>query len=241
MPEHEVAKHTKAIIETLKQPEKDWRHKLVDILIEIAIIVFAISLSLLLERWRENAHDRTTEKKFLLGLRVDLTNDIQQLKSDSTSYSNLYTGWNYLRNAGVNKIALNNDSANRYANTLINSTDFNPNDSRFEALKSSGQLNVIENDSLQNLILDLYQDKITSVKLSTSYLTLFKTQQLQPFFSKNIRFNKDGTSNLQELIEMPEMQNYLFMGNISIEAMQRYHAVITQSEKIIFMIDKQYN
>ncbi len=240
MPEHDVTKHTKAIYDTIREPGKTWKHKLGDILVEIAIIVFAISLSLLLERWRENVHDQTIEKKFLSGLRTDLQNDIKQLKADSTSYQNLYTGWNYLRNAGVNKIALNKDSANMYAGTLMNTTEFNPNNSRFEALKSSGEFNVIENDSLQDLILDLYQDKIPSVKLSTSYITLFKTQQFQPFLSKNFRFNKDGTNNLQELIEMPEVQNYLYLGNFSIEAMQRYHIVINQSLKIIDMINHQY-
>ena len=174
-------------------------------------------------------------------MRTDLQNDIVQLKADSASYFNLYTGWNYLRNAGVNKIALNKDSANMYAGTLMNTTEFNPNNSRFEALKSSGQLDVIENDSLQNLILDLYQNRITALKLSTSYITLFKTQQLQPFLSRNFRFDKDGNNNLQDLIEMPEVQNYLYLGNISIEAMERYHNAINQSIKIIDMIDKQYN
>lgn len=71
-------------------------------------------------------------------------------------------------------------------------------------------------------------------------MTLFKTQQFQPFLSKNFRFNKAGTSNLQALMETPEMQNYLFLGNVSIEVMQRYHEVINQSLKIIGMINQQY-
>jgi len=195
----------------------------------------------MVERWRENAHERAIEKKFLLGLRVDLRNDIQQLKSDSASYYYLYKGWHYLRNAGINKIALNSDSLKKYEGTLTNTTEFIPNNSRFEALKSSGQFNVIENDSLQNLILDLYQNRIASLKLTTSYITAFKTQQLLPFLSKNMRYNNsDSTSNLQEVIEMPEMQNYLLSGGFGNEAMDRYHFIIVQSSKIIEIIDKQY-
>ncbi len=241
MPEHDVTKHTKAIYDTIKEPGKTWRHKLADILVEIAIIVFAISLSLLLERWRENVHDRTIEKKFLLGLRADLQNDILQLKSDSVSYNNLYTSWNYLRHAGINKITLAGDSLKRYGSTFINTTEFVPNDSRFEALKSSGQFDVIENDSLQNMILDLYQNRIATLKLTTSYLTNIKTQQLIPFLSKNIRYSSDSTTNLQEVIEMPEMQNYLLLGGFGVEAMQRYHSIITESYQIIDLINKQYS
>ena len=241
MPEHDLTKHTKAIVNTVKDPDKSWKHKLGDILIDIAIIVFGITLSLMVERWRENAHERAIEKKFLLGLRVDLQNDILQLKSDSASYYDLNRGWHYLRNAGIRKTNLNRDSSIKYTNTLTNTTEFIPNDSRFEALKSSGQFNVIENDSLQNLILDLYQNKIASLKLTTSYITAFKTQQLLPFLSKNMRYNDvDSTDNLQEVIEMPEMQNYLLFGGFGGEAMGRYHAIIDESSKIIEMINKQY-
>jgi len=241
MPEHDFAKHSKAIVNTIKEPGKSWKHKFGDILIDIAIIVFGITLSLMVERWRENVHERAIEKKFLLGLRIDLRNDILQLKSDSASYNDLYKGWHYLRNAGINKIALNSDSLKKYKTTLTNTTEFIPNDSRFEALKSSGQLNVIENDSLQNLILDLYQNRIASLKLTTSYITAFKTQQLLPFLSKNMRYNDaDSTDNLQDVIEMPEMQNYLLPGGFGNEAMERYHIIIVQSGKIIEMIDKQY-
>ncbi len=240
MPEHDMVKHTKAIYDAVREPGKSWKHKIGDILVEIAIIVFAISLSLLLERWRENAHDATTEKKFLLGLRSDLQNDIRQLKADSATYHGLYTGWNYLRKAGINKTPLNKDSVNLYANSLLNTVDFNPSNSRFEALKSSGQVNVIENDSLQNLILDLYQNKIAILKASTTYITLFKTEQVRPFLSKNFRFSNDGSSNLQQLVELPEMQNYLYFGNVSLEIMQRYHDAIDESIMINKMIDKQY-
>ena len=242
MAEQDITKHTKAIVNTIKDPGKNWKHKLSDVLVEIAIIVFAITLSLMVERWRENAHDRTIEKKFLVGLRTDLQNDILQLKSDSASYYDLNNGWYYLRNAGIQKINLNRDSLIKYTNTLTNTTEFLPNNSRFEALKGSGQLNVIENDSLQNLILDLYQNRIASLKLTTSYITAFKTQQLLPFLSKNMRYNSvDSTSNLQEVIEIPEMQNYLLFGGFGAEAMGRYHSIIDESKKIIEMINKQYD
>ena len=157
------------------------------------------------------------------------------------SYHQLYKGWHYLRNAGIKKIALNSDSAIKYAATLTNTTEFIPNDSRFEALKSSGQIDVIENDSLQNLILDLYQNRIASLKLTTSYITNFKTQLLLPFLSKNMRFNDvDGTTNLQEVIGCLKCRIIYCWVDLVTEAMERYHVIIDESKQIIDLINKQY-
>ncbi len=241
MPEHEIAKHTKAIYKTWQAPDKKVKEKIFEIFIEIAIIVFAITLSLLLERWRENGRDRKIERSFLIGLKQDLQNDTAQLKSDSASYFLLFRGWNYMRTAGMTNQQVNKDSIVKYGWTLNNSSGFIANDSRFDALKSSGQLDVIENDSLKSAILSLYQDKIKVLLLSTTFFTKFKTEQLMPFLAKNSRVNINGETNLSTLLSNPEMQNYLALGNSAEEIMQRYHAVIDQSVEIISMIDKQYN
>lgn len=240
MPEHEIAKHTEAIYKTWKNPDKKVKEKVFEIFIEIAIIVFAITLSLLLERWRENAHDRKIERSFLIGLKRDLQNDTAQLKGDSATYFLLLNGWNYMRNVGMMNLELNKDSMVKYSWTLNNSSDFIANDSRFDALKSSGQLDVIEDDSLKSAILSLYQDKIKVLLLSTGFFTKFKTEQLMPFLAKNFRISKNGETNISALLNNPEMQNYLLLGNAAKEIMERYHAVIEQSIEIISMIDRQY-
>ena len=195
MPEHDVVKHTKEIIKTLKEPRLSWKHRLVDIMVEIAIIVFAITLSLLLERWRENSHERNLEKKFLTGLRIDLQNDIEQLRSDSSAYNTVQNGWRYLRNAGINNIVLAQDSLRLYASTLFSTIGFIPNDSRFQALKSSSEFNVIEDDSLQNMILDLYQNSIPTLKGSTDYITNIKSEHLVPFIKMERKTHWSVTAN----------------------------------------------
>ena len=240
MSEHEIAKHTKAIYKTWQAPNKKVKEKIFEIFIEIAIIVFAITLSLLLERWRENGHDRKIERSFLFGLKEDLQNDTAQLKGDSATYSLLMSGWKYMRNVGIMDLEISKDSFLKYGWTLNNTSDFIANNSRFEALKSSGQLDVIEDDSLKSAILNLYQDKIKVLLISTAFFTKFKAEQLMPFLSKNFRIYKNGDTNISELLRNPEMQNYLLLGNTASEIMERYHAVIAQSIKIIFMINGQY-
>jgi hypothetical protein len=163
MSEHEISKHAKEIYKAATNHEKKWKHRAIDILIEIGIIVFAITLSLFVERWREHLHEKKIEKEFLTGLKKDLQNDLAQLKDDSLAFILVRDGWNYFRTVGINSEALNTDSVAKYNNSLFGYSDFLPNDSRFEALKSSGQIGTIEDDSLQNLILDLYQNKIDEV------------------------------------------------------------------------------
>jgi hypothetical protein len=240
MPEHEIAKHTESLVSSIRDKRKNWKEKLGEIIIEIFIIVFAITLSLLVERWRENSHNREVEKKFLIGLKHDLQSDLNQQKGDSISYATLLTGWNYLRSVGLNDAVPDKDSMNKYRVSLLSTTDFIPNDSRFEALKSSGSLGDIENDSLQDMILDLYQDKIKTLQSSTLAFTTFKELQFFPFLRSHVMLNRDGTRNFSAVLRLPEMQNDLTMSGAAPEILDRYHKVMQQSRLIIDMINKQY-
>jgi len=159
MPEHEISKHTKAIYKEWRNPHHSWKQKLSEILTEIFIIVFAITLSLLVERWREHVHEQTIKKQFLTGLKTDLQADLEQETEDSASFVALKKNWAYFQKVGViGDSVYNEDTIKAYQWTLLNNTTFLPNNSRFEALKSSGEIGVMENDSLQNLIPDLYQN-----------------------------------------------------------------------------------
>lgn len=245
MPEHEIAKHTKAIYTAWKNPAHGWKHKLGEIGIEIFIIVFAITLSLFVERWRENSHERTLEKQFLMGLKKDLQGDLQQYGRDSLSYVFLQKGWNYFYTAGSRQRPINKDSVEMYTNTLFNLTIPFTNSTRFEALKSSGQLGVIEDDSLQNNILDLYQNKLASLGLSLQMFNEVKTEHLAPYLMQNLHLQKDALHkdefDLVDLIQQPVFRNYLAYRSISYEILDRYHGVMQQSRIIIHMIDEQYH
>ncbi len=240
MSEHEVAKHTKVIYKAWRDPNKNWKHKLGEIGIEILIIMFAISLSLLVERWREHAHEQKIEQQFLVGLKKDLEADIAQQKEDSTTYTILKKGWTYFSKIGHSGGTLDKDSIAAYQWTLLNTTSFLPNSSRFEALKSSGELGVIENDSLQNLILDLYQNQIASLHLSTGLFSTIKSDHLIPYLFENLRTNADSSNNLDNLLKQPILLNYLNYRSAADEVLNRYQKVMQQSRKIIQMIDRQY-
>jgi hypothetical protein len=240
MSEHEISKHSKAVYKVWTNPHMKLKEKVIEILIEISIIVFAITLSLMVERWREKVHENGIEKDFLTDLKTDLTSDLQQEADDSSSYAMLVIGWDYFYRCGINHQVAKRDSINKFSNKLFNSTTFIPNNSRFEGLKSSGQLFVIENKQLLNLILDLYQYKIAGINMTNDAINFTKQHALIPFLQQKLVKKKDGSDNYSELFMLPEMQNYLSSGAAAQEAIDRYHVAMEQSRKIISMISAQY-
>jgi hypothetical protein len=240
MSEHEISKHTKAIYKVWSHPGLSWKQKLREVIIEIFIIVFAISLSLLVERWRENKHERTIEKEFLTGLRIDLKNDLEQENRDSLSYARILQAWRYFRMEGIKGDTVHTDSIRKYIGTLMDITSFIPNNSRYEGLKSSGQLGVIRDQEILNLMLDLYQYKIKSLALTTDFINQNRTNFMIPYIQEKLVVHKDNKTNLQQLFLDPKMQNYLIIGESSQGAMERYGIVMVQTRKIIQLIDREY-
>src|ERR1700744_6222005 len=98
MAEHEIIKHTREIVKVVKKPG-DIKHKIGDILLEIAIIVFAITLSLFVERYREHQQEQTLEHNFLSNLSVDLKEDVKQLAGDMDTYRRMDAGFNVMGQA----------------------------------------------------------------------------------------------------------------------------------------------
>ena len=239
MSEHEISKHTKAIYKELKNPQHSWKHKFSEILTEIFIIVFAITLSLVVERWREHVHEQTIEKQFLLGLRKDLQADLAQEEGDSATYVYLKRGWTHFQRIGTGSEAYNEDTIKAYQWTLLNNTTFLPNNSRFEALKSSGEIGVIENDSLQNMILDLYQNRIPALRLSSDMFSNFKNQQFVPYLLQNMHPNSDSNQVIT-LFKQPVMQNYFNYSSTADQVVPLYHDLMQQSRDIIHMINEEY-
>jgi hypothetical protein len=80
MADQEIAKHTKNIWAVVRSPHGFW-HKVREMLLEIAIIVFAVSMSIWLHSVGEHRHEQAQVKTFLLGLKRDLQSDLSQIDS----------------------------------------------------------------------------------------------------------------------------------------------------------------
>ena len=165
MAEQELINHTKEALKVLENKKLSFWHKLKDFVLEIAIIVFAISVSIWFHNWSEHKNEQKTVKTFLSGLRSDLQADIadtKELLKTNGQYNLLYT---YMSNLSTNKIP--NKDTLKLALSYIESYSFlRPHKSRFTGFLSAGKIMTIENDSLLLKILNYYQEILPALQTS---------------------------------------------------------------------------
>jgi hypothetical protein len=240
MAEHEVIKHAKRAFKVSRDPKKHWKEKVGEIVLDIFIIVFAISLSLYLHGRAEKKGERHLEEEFLQGLKVDLQKDLKELAADSISYEQVRNGFFYFYRAGTGRASFVVDSAHFHENTLYRTTDLQANDSRFQGLKASGKLYVVEDKELLNDILDLYQEKIPHLIMQTNGFSNFKRERLSPYMDTHLIRYPDGTNNMKELISAPVFRNYMSRYGYVPSIIEPYQQVMEQCRLIIRKIEKQY-
>ena len=239
MAEEEISKHTKKIYKTWFNKELSIWHKLSEFLIEIIIIVFAVTISIWFHNLSEHKHQQEDVKQFLLGLKTDLTQDIQEIKKDMESFRNQHTIFSYIGGLQKNQLP-NKDTLKKYRNWLFNSTALNPNDGRFQGFKSSGKIGTIENKDLQNDIMDLYEEDIPMLLASTTAYNNTKLQFLE-FLIKNGKRITDSTENTIKILNEDEAYNLSRALSTPDQTLERYQLCMELMNKIIGEIDKEYN
>lgn len=236
MAEDEIAKHTRKIYKTWFNKDLSIWHKISEFLIEITIIVFAVSISIWFHNMSEHKHHQEEVKQFLAGLKSDLEHDIEEMKNDEQSYRKQSEIFTYLGRLKKNQLP-SRDTLNAYSNWLFNTTALNPNDGRFQGFKSSGKIGSIENDSLQNDIMDLYEENIPALLHSTDGYIRLKTLYFD-HLSSNTKRLTDSTDNMIEVMGNDESFNISRLLGRPDQVMERYDQCIQLMEKIIGEIDR---
>ena len=224
-----IKKHGKKIMGMEEHaPHKlTFRERIPEILLEICIIVFAISLSIWLHNWQEHRHNRAREQQFLRGVQQDLNHDIVELRGDSLSYVRQLRGMRYFR--GLRAATLSEDSVKAHRWVLTSSTWFVPNDSRFEGLKSSGALGIIENETLLNDLLTYYQRTTVNLTLNAKGYGEVKLSTIRPYLDLHLQ---PGGANLVAVMQQTPMQNYLSYGESIGGILTLYHETAQQARQL---------
>ena len=237
MAEQEVIKHTKKIFGLWRTEKRFW-HKLGEFLLEIFIIVFAITLSIYFHDRSELRHQRHETKEFLLGLRQDLKTDIEEMNEDKKSFQQSGKAFSYITSRKINE-PLDPDTISKYNNSIFNTTGLIPNIGRFEGFKSSGKIGTIENKELQNNIMDLYQENIPNLISSTNLYTT-KKQRLFEYIATSSKRTTDSTANLLAVLASDQSFNICLTLTGINEILDRYDICIKKINAIIDSIDKEY-
>jgi hypothetical protein len=160
--QEEVTKHTKKIYNTVKNTEHTLGEKTKEIIIEIFIIVFAVSLSIKLHSWSEHRHQQEEVSVFLGNLKNDLKDDIKTIDFEKEEYQKANIG--YEKILGLTTLQL--DSIYKSKNVVhfpVYSHGPKINIGNFEGFKSSGRIGYIEDEQLKQKILNYYQRVVPAI------------------------------------------------------------------------------
>jgi hypothetical protein len=233
MAEDEIRKHAKAAYGTLVDKEKDWRHKLKDILLEIAIIVFAVTISIWLHNWSEAIKDRHAEKEFLTGLKDDIKADLSEMQSDRKFAGKSYCGIRYFEMVGRGQ-ELNKDSLNKYIWIFFSQIQMNPRIGRYEALKSSGKLDIIANKKLQYDIINLYEKDFPQIFRNNQFNDALISDKLAGYFADNIELDAGGHPlNSTEVLRKSKMRILLTEAEGVNNSVAAYTQCINEADEVV--------
>jgi len=241
MAENEIAKHIEAAYKATKNPETTWLHKLKEVLIEIFIIVFAVSLSIWLHNWSDSLHEHKEETAFLAGLKKDVQADLVDVQDGRKWYTRQLYRLQYFQRIAAGE-TLNPDSLLAYHQALFSSTMIDSHLSRYEGLKGSGKFGVIENAELLNNIINLHELTIKRVETVDANYAEY-VSRIGNFIQEHGQLtpNNTGIANAQDFLRMPGMRYLLFNGVkfISDNILDAHDSCITQCQRLISQIDAE--
>jgi hypothetical protein len=238
MAEQEVIKHTKKVFKIWGNNSHSFWGKVREFILEIIIIVFAVSLSIWLHGKSENRHKQHEVKEFLLGLRQDLLSDMKEIKADRESYMSQGQAFTYISSVKPGA-SLDADSLRKYQGWLFNTTRLQQNDGRFEGFKASGKIGNID-VAIQNNIMDLYQENVPALLAGTDAYIRLKNQLID-FGLKNRRRTTDSTSNLGSILLADEARNLCDALSSTSSIIERYDSCIGKMQTIVKAIEDKYH
>jgi hypothetical protein len=238
MADQEVVKHVKHAVDVARST-RPWAKKVQEILLEIVIIVFAVSLSIWLHNWSESRKDREEERDFMTGLRKDLQSDIEEMKADAAVYANVLAGMYYYQRVGKGE-PINNDSVKMYQPILFSTMQIDPRVSRFEALRGSGRLGIVRDKELLVHVTDLYTKDFIQLRRLNDFMNSLRSEKLLPFFAAHVQVDQAGTgaANMQDILRLSETRVLISLLSNASGCITDFNYVIQKSNLIINEIDK---
>jgi hypothetical protein len=204
-------------------------------LIEVLVIILGISITLALEEWRDNSKEEKTERIYQKNLLTDIDTDLQSLKIITESTQGLLVKADrllgFIKNPGVNTLL----PGQLYSDVggILGRPNFISSDATFSDLKNSGNLHVLKDIQLKNLLFAYYNQVqvIREIQDAEQQATITISG---PYFFKRFPLGDAGnqqpgmsSTELQDLSKNIEFgNNVLLRVNNRQELLERYQRAI---------------
>jgi len=191
--------------------------------IEIFVIILGISVSLALEQWQERNKETRLENIYLNNLLVDVEVDLQSLRDVTLNTQKILDRGNELLGYAGNP-AKDISSKKLYADvrSILGRPKFLSSDATFSDLKSSGNIQLLKDIQLKNLLFAYYNqtqsikevqdaEQLATITLSGSYfLKRFPIDDSDSLLTKSL---PDDT--------MSQIKNFEFGNNVLLRVLTR--------------------
>ncbi|HET7000134.1 MAG TPA: hypothetical protein VFI33_02450, partial [Puia sp.] len=181
-------------------------------LIEIIVIILGISITLAFEEWRDNSRENHLEQIYLKNLQTDIGTDLTSLGQAISGTDSLLQKGNellaYTRSPDNKNIPP--DKVHEDVRAILGRPNFFTSDASFTDLKSSGNLHLIKDIHLKNLLFAYYnetqhikevQDAERQATIILSGAYFLKQIPIDPMRSQSIPMTANDMNGLLKNIE----------------------------------------
>jgi hypothetical protein len=192
-------------------------------LIEIIVIILGISITLALEEWRDNRKEMVLEQSYLKNLLSDAETDIVSLVGRSEKTKTLLERGSELLDFVRNPKGKQLSSKEVYEDVraILDRPNFISRDVTFSDLKSSGNLHLIKDIRLKNLLFSYYNEtqNIRELQNAEQQATIILTGAY--FIKRFPMFDKSDASSGHVSDDVSEFKSAEFGNNVLLRVLNR--------------------
>lgn len=239
MAEEKIIKHAGGAAHALLKKDVSWVKKIREFLFEIFIIVIAVSITLWFHNLNDQMHEKRLAKDFLTGIRGDLKITADKLDADRAVYQHTL---NYYDTIG--KQILENRIDKKYmddgSGNLTNMLGFSFDNSRFESFKSSGNLRLIENQSLMQDITRMFTVTLSDREVSDRLIFQERRNQYITYIGTKTPVSSYGTSQISSYLNDPAIRfQIIWQGALLNEMKNQKISLVKGIRHLIAEIDSE--
>ncbi|MEQ8713629.1 MAG: hypothetical protein RIC80_11475 [Cyclobacteriaceae bacterium] len=165
------------------------KRKWAEYLLEILVIIISILAAFSLERWNESRKERLLEADYYCKILEDINQDIALLELREVENQERIANGNLLISLLQHKNVDSHDLVNLLRLSITKTASiFTPSDAAFEDLKSSGNLNIIQDQEIKDELIKFYSE----VEGYISLLDVNSQFTLETYYSSNKNFAELG-------------------------------------------------
>ena len=186
---------------------------------EILLVVVGILIALSINNWNENKQNSTKEQKYLLGLKNDLANQINILKERKQFYDFIINrGESILVDFSAKGKLQAIDSINTKLSVMMYALSYPNIKTTFNELNTTGQINLIQKDSLRSKIIKYYQDSDESTNNVDMNIDRVFYNQVFPIIKSSLIIQFENLGYKSKRVEKQQLTEKListFENNLS--------------------------